>query len=53
MENIAWNTWGPIENSARAVFGWSSGTVSLLSDWGAITFVLFVFPSAWVLDVRG
>eukprot|EP00794_Sanderia_malayensis_P018065 gene18065-19874_t len=53
LENITWNTWGPIEASARNVYGWSKGTVSLLADWGAITFVLFVFPSAWVLDVKG
>ncbi len=53
LENVTWNTWGPIEDSARAVYGWSKGTVSLLADWGAITFVLCVFPSAWMLDVKG
>lgn len=53
LENIAWNTWGPIEASARAVYGWDKGTVSLLADWGAITFVLAVFPSAWLLDTKG
>ena len=53
MSNISWNTWGPIETTARAVFGWDAGTISLLSDWGAITFVLFVFPSSYVLDKFG
>ena len=53
LENIAWNTWGPIEASARYKFDWTKGTVSLLADWGAITFVLCVFPSAWLLDVKG
>ena len=53
MANIAWNTWGPIESTARVVFGWNVGTVSLLSDWGAITFVIAVFPSSFILDVFG
>ena len=53
LENITWNTWGPIEASSRLTYGWSKGTVSLLADWGAITFVLCVFPSAWLLDVKG
>ena len=48
-----WNTWGPIETSARAVFGWNTGTISLLSDWGVIVFVIFVFPSSYFLDVFG
>lgn len=48
-----WNTWGPIESSARAVFGWSAGTISLLSDWGVIVYVIFVFPSSYILDVFG
>ena len=53
MSNISWNTWGPIETSARASFGFSKGTVSLLSDWGAITFIVAVFPSAYILDMLG
>lgn len=53
MSNIGWNTWGPIETSARVSYGWSKGTISLLSDWGAFTFVLAVFPSSYILDVYG
>ena len=53
LNNITWNTWGPIESSARFKYNWTKGGVSLLADWGAITFVLVVFPSAWLLDMRG
>ena len=53
LDNIAWNTWGPIEASARYTYHWSEGTVSLLADWGAIKIVLCVFPSAWLLDLQG
>ena len=51
--NLGWNTWGPIETSARATFRFSRGTISLLSDWGAITFIIAVFPSAYIIDVLG
>ena len=53
LENVTWNTWGPIEASSSLKYEWTEGTISLLADWGAITFVLFVFPTAWLLDVKG
>lgn len=53
MSNIVWNTWGPIETTARVVFGWNAGTVSLLADWGTIIYIIFVFPSSYALDVFG
>ena len=53
MSNIVWNTWGPIETTARVVFGWNAGAVSLLADWGTIIYIIFVFPSSYALDVFG
>ncbi|XP_066922547.1 solute carrier family 49 member 4-like [Clytia hemisphaerica] len=53
MSNIGWNTWGPIETSARATYGWSKSTISLLANWGAFTFVIAVFPSSYILDRYG
>ncbi|XP_065647705.1 solute carrier family 49 member 4 isoform X5 [Hydra vulgaris] len=53
LSSIAWNSWGPIESTVHVVFGWNTGTISLLSDWGAIIFLLFVFPSSYILDVFG
>ena len=53
MSNVVWNTWGPIETTARVVFGWNAGAVSLLADWGTIIYIIFVFPSSYALDVFG
>ena len=53
MCNIGWNTWGPVEGSARPVYGWGAGTISLLSDWGSFTFLIAVFPSSYILDRFG
>ena len=53
LANITWNTWGPIESTSKHVYGWSTGTISLLADWGAATYLIAVFPIAWLLDVKG
>jgi len=53
MGNIGWNTWGPIETTAKAVFGWNTATISLLSDWGTIAFIICLFPSSYILDTYG
>ena len=53
MSNIGWNTWGPIEASARASYDWDKSTISLLANWGAFTFVIAVFPSSYILDLYG
>ena len=53
LENATWNTWGPIEASAILAYNWDKATISFLADYGAIVFVLFVFPSAWQLDTQG
>jgi hypothetical protein len=28
-----WNDWGPIAQSAKAVYGWTDGTIALLANW--------------------
>ena len=38
---IAWNTWDPIQKSAKYVFGWNNGIISLLADWGLFTLIIF------------
>jgi hypothetical protein len=29
VQNIVWNTWGPIAQSAKEVFGWSDGQIGM------------------------
>ncbi|KAG0729604.1 Disrupted in renal carcinoma protein 2 [Chionoecetes opilio] len=51
---LMWNTWGPLSASMDAAYpGWGAGTVSLMGNWGNITFVVFVAPMCWLMNVRG
>lgn len=39
------NTWGPVIDVVSIVYPtWSQGTVSLLANWTAITFLVFMVP---------
>lgn len=49
---LVWNTWGPVVNSVRAVYGWESGTVSLFANWGCIAFLVFMVPVLYLQDVN-
>ncbi|CAL4122123.1 unnamed protein product, partial [Meganyctiphanes norvegica] len=48
-----WNTWGPINQSVMEGYGWSSGTVAMMGNWGQITFVLFIIPTCWLTTRYG
>lgn len=51
-QGLVWNTWGPIQNSARQAYGFSSWDIALLVLWGPIGF-LPCFAFMWLLDKRG
>ena len=53
MQALAWNTWGPLSDSAGRVYGWTNDDIALLSNWGPIAFLLSTAFFAWLLDVRG
>ncbi|XP_071103140.1 solute carrier family 49 member 4 homolog [Haliotis cracherodii] len=48
-----WNTFGPIAQSAKAVFGWTDANIGMLNNWTNIVYIIFMFPVAWLLDVKG
>ena len=50
---VSINTWGPIESSARAVFGWQKGSISLLGNWSNIASILMIFLASWIVDSKG
>ncbi|XP_069790899.1 solute carrier family 49 member 4 isoform X2 [Narcine bancroftii] len=52
MQGLVWNSWGPIQNSARRALGFSTRDVSLLVLWGPIGF-LPCFLFTWLMDKRG
>ena len=40
-----WNTWGPVVDVVTVVYpDWTQSTVSLLANWGSITFLVFMLP---------
>uniref|UniRef100_A0A8C0IXK6 Uncharacterized protein n=1 Tax=Chelonoidis abingdonii TaxID=106734 RepID=A0A8C0IXK6_CHEAB len=51
-QGLVWNSWGPIQNSARLAFGFSSWDIALLVLWGPIGF-LACFAFTWLMDKRG
>lgn len=53
LQNIMWNTWGPIQATARAVYGWDDYVIDLMAAWGSITFCIAMVPFAWIMDVKG
>lgn len=53
LNNLIWNTWGPIQGTSQVVFGWDSTTITLLADWGPISFVVTVVPMCWLMDMKG
>nr|XP_054751345.1 solute carrier family 49 member 4 homolog isoform X1 [Lytechinus pictus] len=53
IQCLAWNTWGPIEDTASIVLHWDPGQFALLANWGCITFLVSAFFFSWLLHVRG
>lgn len=52
LQGMVWNTWGPIQNSAKQAFGFSSTDIAILVIWGPVGFfpwLLFV----WLMDKKG
>ncbi|XP_061465091.1 solute carrier family 49 member 4 isoform X3 [Rhineura floridana] len=52
VQGLVWNTWGPIQNSARQAFAFSSLDIALLVFWGPIGFVP-CFAFMWLMDKKG
>lgn len=53
LNNLIWNTWGPIQGTSQVVFGWDNTTITLMADWGPISFVVAVVPMCWLMDMKG
>ncbi|XP_069588720.1 solute carrier family 49 member 4 isoform X2 [Ranitomeya imitator] len=52
LQGLVWNSWGPIQISARSAYGFSSLDITLLVLWGPIGF-LPCFFFMWLMDTRG
>ncbi|KAM9305775.1 solute carrier family 49 member 4 [Gastrophryne carolinensis] len=52
IQGLVWNSWGPIQASARAVYGFTGLDIALLVLWGPIGF-LPCFLLMWLMDKKG
>ncbi|XP_060075404.1 solute carrier family 49 member 4-like [Ylistrum balloti] len=53
IQNCVWAGWGPIAQSAKAVYGWNDSTIDMLVNAGNIACIVFILPASWLLDVKG
>ncbi|TRY84837.1 hypothetical protein DNTS_002280 [Danionella cerebrum] len=52
MQGLVWNTWGPIQNSAKHVFEFSPKDIALLVLWGPVGFLPWLL-FMWIMDKKG
>ena len=51
--NMAWNTWGPIQQPTKLALGWTDFDLLLLSSWAPISFIVSTVPLTWLMDSKG
>lgn len=51
--SAVWSTWGPIAQSAKAVFDWEDADIAMFTWLGNIPFLVTMFPIAYLMDVKG
>lgn len=52
MQGLVWNTWGPIQNSAKHVFEFSSTDIAILVLWGPVGYLPWLL-FMWLMDKKG
>lgn len=52
-QNLVWNTWGPIAQSAKVVFGWSDSQIGQFANIGNIAYLVTVFPVCYLIERLG
>lgn len=53
LQGAGWGTWGPITQTAKAVFRWTDSSVALMPLWGKLGFVCVMVPVTWFMGVKG
>ena len=53
LQSLIWNTWGPIQVTARAVYHWEDYVIDLMPAWGCIAFCFTIATFAWLMDMKG
>lgn len=52
-QGIMFNTWAPIQSTARAVYQWDSFMIDLMPALGCIAPCFTIIPLGWLMDVKG
>ncbi|XP_064185742.1 solute carrier family 49 member 4 [Anguilla rostrata] len=52
MQGMVWNTWGPIQNSARHAYGFENTDIAVLVLWGPVGFAPWLL-FMWLMDKKG
>lgn len=52
-QTLIWNTWGPIAQSAKAVFIWNDATVGMIANCSNISTLFTVFLASYFMDYKG
>ena len=52
-QGILYNTWSPIQRTARAVYKWDSFMIDLMPALGCIGPCFTIIPLGWLMDVKG
>jgi FLVCR family MFS transporter len=52
-QGILYNTWSPIQSTARAVYKWDSFMIDLMPALGCIGPCFTIIPLGWLMDVKG
>ncbi|CAC5409277.1 DIRC2 [Mytilus coruscus] len=53
IQNVIWVGYGPVAQSAKAVFQWSDSMVDMLVNFGNISCIICILPASWILDLKG
>ena len=52
-QGLMYNTWTPIQRTARAVYGWDSWVIDLMPALGCIAPCFTILPVGWLMDAKG
>jgi hypothetical protein len=52
-QGIVYNTWSPIQSTARAVYKWDSFMIDLMPALGCVAPCFTIVPLGWLMDVKG
>ena len=52
-QTLIWNTWGPIAQSAKYVFGWNDAIIGMIPNYSTIATLFSVLFASYFMDHKG